>query len=363
MAGRSNKKSAAKKPAQRSIKKVSLKKRITKPIAAVWGAIAIRQKNFLNRRPHRSFRVTRRRDYKRQLALPGYWSFTNQVRILLARRRWLFIKFTVLYGILLFIIFGLMSQDNYTLLNQTLHSLGNNLFQTQIGEFSVNFAVFTGIVTGVFNTQLSPVQQVYGGLLFLLSWLTLIWLLRQVMAGHTNVRLRDGMYFSGSPLVPMFLLFMVVLVQLIPITIALTAYLTANTLNVLDIPILSIAFWLIELLLVLMSVYWISSSFIALVIITLPGMYPLKALKIAGDLVTGRRLRILYRLAWLLLSLFVIWLVVLTPAIMLSNLINLSWLPLVPLTVLLLGSASLVWSATYIYLLYRKLVDDAASPA
>ena len=98
-------------------------------------------------------------------------------------------------------------------------------------------------------------------------------------------------------------------------------------------------------------------------VITLPGLYPLKALKIAGDLVAGRRLRILYRLAWLLFSLFVIWLVALTPAIIISNWINLSWLPLVPLTVLLLGSASLVWSAAYIYLLYRKLVDDAASPA
>ncbi len=363
MARPTNKKSVAKSSARKSRKKASLVKRIIAPLLSLWFVINNRRKNFLNRRPHRSFMLTRRRDYKRQWALSGYWSFTNQVRLLLVRRKLLFVKFTALYSLILFVIFGLMSQDNYTLLNQTLHSLGNNLFQTQIGELSVNLAVFSGIVTGVFNTQLSPLQQVYGGLLFLLSWLTLIWLLRQVMAGHDRVRLRDGMYFSGSPLVPTFLLFMVVLVQLIPLTIAITAYLTANTINVLDIPILSIAFWLIELLLVLMSAYWITSSFIALVVITLPGMYPLKALKIAGDLVAGRRLRILYRLAWLLFSLFVIWLVALTPAIIISNWINLSWLPLVPLTVLLLGSASLVWSAAYIYLLYRKLVDDAASPA
>ena len=259
MARPRNKKSVAKSSARKSRKKASLVKRIIAPLLSLWFVINKRQKNFLNRRPHRSFMLTRRRDYKRQWALSGYWSFTNQVRLLLVRRKLLFVKFTALYSLILFVIFGLMSQDNYTLLNQTLHSLGNNLFQTQIGELSVNLAVFSGIVTGVFNTQLSPLQQVYGGLLFLLSWLTLIWLLRQVMAGHDRVRLRDGMYFSGSPLVPTFLLFMVVLVQLIPLTIAITAYLTANTINVLDIPILSIAFWRIELLHVLMSAYWITS--------------------------------------------------------------------------------------------------------
>src|SRR6266568_5417093 len=35
-------------------------------------AVIIRIKLFLNRRPHRSFRLTRRRDYRRSLKLAGY---------------------------------------------------------------------------------------------------------------------------------------------------------------------------------------------------------------------------------------------------------------------------------------------------
>jgi hypothetical protein len=343
---------------------VSKQKRKKRPLyTKVLAALNLRRKNFLARRPHRSFRKTARRDYKRSFTLPGYWSFTNQVRLLLMRDKSLFIKFIFLYSALSWLVFGIMSQENYVLLNQTIHSVGDNIAQGQLNDLSLNFAIFSGVLSGVFNGQLTPTQQVYGGLFFLLSWLTIVWLLRQSLAGHKNIRLRDGLYFSGSPVVPTFLLFMVVLVQLIPFVVALVAYFTADSLNVLGVPILSIMFWLFELLLVVMSLYWLSSSFIALIVVTLPGMYPLKALKVAGDLVIGRRLRILYRLMWLGLSLGLVWLLVLLPVIALANMANIEWLPLVPLIVLLLGSTSIVWVSAYIYLLYRKLVDDGASPA
>ena len=39
-------------------------------------AIKTRVSGLLVRRPHRSFRLTRRRDYKRSLKMPGYWAFS-----------------------------------------------------------------------------------------------------------------------------------------------------------------------------------------------------------------------------------------------------------------------------------------------
>jgi hypothetical protein len=243
------------------------------------------RKTFLARRPHRSFRKTNRRDYKRGLNLPGYWSFTNQVRVLLMRNKWLFLKFTALYSALSFIAIGILSQANYNLLTSTLHTLGNSLFSGGFGGFSVNVAIFAGVVGGLFNTQLTPTQQVYSGLLVLLAWLTLVWLLRQIMAGHKNIRLRDGLYSSGSPLIATFLLVMVVLVQIIPFVIAVTAYVAASSVNVFGSIFFDAMFWLVELLLVTASLYWITSSLLALIVITLPGMYPWRALRIAGDLV------------------------------------------------------------------------------
>ena len=331
----------------------------------VWllAAINRRRKNFLARRPHRSFCKTGRRDYKRRLQLPGYWSFTNQVRLLLVRNKWLFLKFTALYSILSFVAIGILSQDNYNVLTSTLHTLGNSFFSGGLGQFSVNIAVFAGVVGGVFNTQLTPTQQVYSGLLVLLAWLTLVWLLRQIMAGHKNVRLRDGLYASGSPIVATFLLVMVVLVQIIPFVIAVTAYVAASSVNVLGSIFFDAMFWLVELLLVTASLYWITGSLMALIVVTLPGMYPWRALRVAGDLVVGRRLRLLYRLGWLVFTLFLLWLVVLLPAILVSNISLLKQIPVVPIVVLILLSASMVWIATYLYLLYRKVVDDDTAPA
>ena len=83
---------------------------------------------------------------------------------------------------------------------------------------------------------------------------------------------------------------------------------------------------------------------------------------------TGRRLRILLRSAWLVVLLLLIWLVLLVPTIILEGLIrsslpDLAWLPIVPVVALSITSFSVVFSALYIYLFYRKVVDDDAAPA
>lgn len=322
-----------------------------------------RRKNFVARRPHRSFKITRRRDYKRSLELPGYWSFTNQVRKVLFSHRWLFTKFIIVYTLASGLILGIMSQDNYKLLSNTIHSIGSNALQGQLGGIGQSLVISAGVIGGVFSGQLSQAQQVYSGLLFLLGWLSLIWLLRQVLAGHKKTKLRDGLYSSGSPLIASFVIFLIVLLQTIPLAIAVTAYATAASLDVLGNLLFSSLFWTAELLLTLLSLYWLSNSVIAFVVVTLPGMYPIKALKAASDLVVGRRLRLLYRLSWLLLSIVVFWLVVLTLSVLVVSIGLLQNLPIVPVVVLLLFSITLVWAAAYIYLLYRKLVDDGSAPA
>lgn len=322
-----------------------------------------KKNGLLARRPHRSFRLTRRRDYVRSFALPGYWSFTNQVRKLLWGRKWLFAKFLLLYGLLSALIVGIMSQENYKLLNETIHSLGDTALNGQVGEFTQNIAIFSGVLAGAFNAPLSESQQAYGGLLLLMGWMTAIWLLRQIMAGHKKVKLRDGLYSSGAPLVSTFLILMIILLQLIPAASAVIGYAAAEASGIFDETLFTTFFWILTALLTALSAYWVTSSLIAFVIVTLPGMYPLKAIKAAGDLVVGRRLRVLYRLAWLVISIVVTWGVVVIPTILIDAALNIDWLPLVPVAALVLSAFTLLWSSAYIYLLYRKLVDDGASPA
>lgn len=107
---------------------------------------------------------------------------------------------------------------------------------------------------------------------------------------------------------------------------------------------------------------------IALVVVTLPGMYPMRAIRTAGDLVIGRRVRILLRFIWICLISIIVWAAVMIPIILFDSWLKsvwhgIEWLPLVPVALLAMGSVTVVWIASYVYMLYRKIVDDDASPA
>ena len=343
---------------KKSIKKHSI---IYKFFKSIFLFFKRKYTNLLSRRSHRSFIRTRRRDYIKKLDLPGYWSFTNNVRSLLWSQKWLFSKFVILYALLTGLSVGLVSQDNYQLVSDAVRDVGTNVFEGNISDLGQNVAIFSGVLAGVFSTPKSEAQQIYAGLISILGWLTMVWLLRQHFAGHKKLKLRDGIYNSATPLVSTFLVFMLLFVQTIPFALAAIAYVSAESVQVFDNVLFTTFFWIIELILVTLSIYWISSTFIALIIVTLPGMYPWKAVISAGDLVIGRRLRVLYRLVWMLFILLLIWAILLLPLIGLLQLVKVSWLPIVPLGVLLLSSFSIVWCSAYVYLLYRKVVENDAA--
>jgi hypothetical protein len=70
----------------------------------------------------------------------------------------------------------------------------------------------------------------------------------------------------------------------------------------------------------------------------------------------------------MVLVLAVAWLLVMIPVILFDTWLKgiwvaITWLPIVPFVLLGLTSLTIVWSASYIYLLYRKVVADDAQPA
>jgi hypothetical protein len=324
-------------------------------------------KQYLARRPHRSLRLTRRRDYARSLKLPGYWAFGAQVRRTLWANKKLFIWLVIVYAILTALLVGMASQDAYSTLTDTLRQAGGDVFSGNWGEIDTAGLLFMSAVTGGVSTTLSEVQQIYSGLIFLLTWLTTVWLLRNILAGH-KVKLRDGLYNASAPLLSTFLITLILIVQLLPLAIALIGYAAALASGLLSGGITAMLFWIAAGLLVLLSLYWISSTFIALVVVALPGMYPLDALRTAGDLVTGRRIRILLRLLWLGLEIVIIWALIMIPVILLDTWLKglwsaIEWLPAIPFALLVMSSLTIVWASSYIYLLYRKVVADDAAPA
>lgn len=330
-------------------------------------AIGRHIENYMSRRPHRSFRLTRRRDYTRSLELPGYWAFSNYVFRMLWQERRLFGLLTLVYAILSGLVVGVASQDIYAQLGDTLKETGGDIFEGNVGEIGKAGLLLAATISGGANATPTEGQQIYGAIFILLVWLTTVWLLRNILAGHT-VRLRGGLYNSGAPIVATFFVGIILLIQLLPLGLAFIGYSAAISSGVLTGGVAAMVFWMVASLLAVLSLYWVTSTIIALVIVTLPGMYPMRALRVAGDLVIGRRLRILLRLLWMLLGIVVIWAAVMIPIVIFDTWLKGVWpaiasFPTIPLVLLAASSITVVWAASYVYLLYRKVVDDDASPA
>ena len=330
-------------------------------------AVKKRISGYLKRRPHRSFRFTRRRDYTRSLKLPGYWAFTAYVCKILWSNKKIFLWLAVFYSVVTLLLVGMASQDAYTTLNNTLTSTGSEILVGTWGKIGGAGLLLASAITGGMSTSLSDAQQVYAGLITLLTWLTSVWLLRNILADH-KVKVRDGIYNAGSPIISTFLVSLILFIQLLPFALAIIGYGAASATGLLSNGAEAILFWLAAALLATLSIYLVTGTIFALVIITLPGMYPMKAIKISGDLVIGRRVRILLRLLWLALIELIVWAVVMIPLILLNNWLVGIWsvlnlIPIIPILLLVMSALTIVWTSSYIYLLYRKVVDDEAEPA
>ena len=313
-------------------------------------------------RTHYAFRLSRRRDYTRSLSLPGYWRLSGHVWMTLWRHKRVIGLLIALYTVLYAVLVGVMSQDTYAQLSSTVQAVGSQVVEGNMSGLSQGVALYLTTITNSANSQLDATKQVYAGLLGLLLWLTVVWLLRAMLANKAP-RLRDGLYNSGAPILPTFIVTLVLFVQAFPAAIAAIGYGAASASGLLSGGVETMLFWVVESLLVALSLYWMTSTFIALVVVTLPGMYPIKALRAAGELVLGRRLRVLWRILWLLLLVAIAWTLVVLPMIFFDGWLKsvlpaIQWLPLVPGTLLLIGSVSLTYSAAYIYILYRRIVDD-----
>jgi hypothetical protein len=253
-------------------------------------------------------------------------------------------------------------------MRETVNDTSGGVFEGFWGEIGKAGLLLVGGVTGSYSEATTGTSaQIFATIIGLLVWLTTVWLLRAIVAGR-KPKMRDGIYNAGAPIVPTFFVASVLVLQMIPLALALFGYNSAVSSGLLDGGVEAMLFWSVAGLLAVLSLYWMTTTLVALVVVTLPGMYPMQAFRTSGDLVVGRRLRILLRLLWMLATVAISWVVIVIPIILFDGWLKsvwqaVAWLPLVPVTFLLMGSATLIWIASYIYLLYRRIVEDDALPA
>lgn len=319
-------------------------------------------RDYMARRPHRSFRRTMRRDYRRSLQLPGYWAFSWHVSATLLRWKKPFVELAVVYAVLSAVLVGMGSQDTFNQFVDLFRS--TNVFGGGWGNVGQAGILFISTVTGsISNPSPNGGQGMLGFLLILMVWLTVVWLLRAFLAGQLP-RLRDGLYNAGAPIIAMIIVALFGLVQLIPLALGL--FMSSSAFSVTGV--LAMLLWLLISTLVALSLYWLTSTVFAMIIVALPGMYPWQALRTAGDLVMGRRVRILLRFLWAVLGVILGWAIVMIPLILIDVWLGSVWawvrvIPVIPVALMALATISLIWLSAYVYLLYRRVVDDDAAPA
>ena len=278
----------------------------------------------------------------------------------------MFLSMIVLYALIIIFLGIITSQSTYDSIGKLVSESLGKIFDGGVGQL-LNAGMLTFSSLAIDTTSLRAEQGVMLALLVLMTWLTAVWLLREILLGF-KPKLRDGLYNATAPLISTSVVLLILLIQLSPVGIMALAYSALVSVHILTEGFGMMLFGLLAASVLTLVLYWVTSTIIALVVVALPGMYPLRAIQAASDLVVGRRLRIMLRIVWAFVYSSVVWCVVMVSLVLLERGLSskLKWLesvPIVPFAGAFMMALLFVWLAAYIYLLYRKVVADDAKPA
>lgn len=311
---------------------------------------------------HRSFRRSYREDYDHPFEAPGLLSHAMRAFKIFFKNWRLFVPLILIIVIANIALVGLMSEETYVTFQNSLNETTDKLKSGELGTFARSgLLLISTITTGGLSQGMTESQQLSAVILFLITWLVTIYLVRQRLANH-KVRLRDGLYNALAPFISTLIVVAVILVEAIPIMIVIITYSAAVATNFLATPFYALIYFIFAALLILLSTYLISSSLVALIAVSAPGLYPFVAIRTARELLIGRRIKFIIRLIYLFFTLIIVWIVVMLPLITLDLVLKsalefLQGVPFVSFELLFMTCFSIIYGTIYLYLFYRRLLD------
>jgi hypothetical protein len=292
---------------------------------------------------HRTLRLSKKK-LKQPQSIPSAWQLLKDTTSILKNNKKLFFGIAILNAVIAFLfIRGLSSSFD---LVDVKHNV-TDLVEGQSGKLYTAVAVFGYLVTTA-SSSVSDKASVYQLVWTVVTTLAIIWAVRQIKSGE-KPRIRDTYYKGMYPLIPFVLVVIVICVQLIPLLFGNLIYATILQ-NGIAVSVLEKFLWfLLFMVLALLSAYMLISSLFSLYIVTLPDMTPLRALRSARELVLHRRLAISLRIIALPLIVLLVGALIFIPLIIFAA-------PVVEIIFLLLTGIGLIFIHTYMYLLYRSLL-------
>lgn len=310
--------------------------------------------------PHKSFRRSYREDYNRELEVPGimYHIFASFKVIF---KNWkLFLPLLIIAIILSGLFVGIMDEGTYVEFQDILDETSEQIAGGDVGNVAkAGLLLLSTVTTGGLSGSSNEAAVVFAIIIFLIIWLVTIFLLRHRLAGH-EIKLRDGLYNATTPLISTFVVFVVALFQCIPIFLLIIVLSAAVKTEFLATPFYALLFFVFAALMILISGYLLSSSLIAFVAVSAPGLYPMRALQTASDLMMGRRVKFIIRLIALILALAIIWVIILIPLILFDLWMKtFEWtkgIPFIPICLTTMTCFSGIYITAYLYLYYRWML-------
>lgn len=315
-------------------------------------------------RLHRSFKRSYYEDYQRKTELPSLTSQASAAFKMFFKFWKIFLPLLLIFvGLYIFLI-GAMSENTLADVKANVEQTNKDVADGKIGTVGKAGLTLLGIISTGGLTTMNDAQVVIAVLLFTIIWLVTIYLARHLLAGHQEIKMRDGFYSALSPLVSTLVVGLIIFLEAVPIMLTIIVFQVALTTEFLSTPFYALLFFMFAALMITLSLYLLSSSFFAIIVVSAPGLYPLTAVWMAKNLIMGRRLRFLIRVFYLVIIVALLYLLLLMPAIILDGALKsqFTWfaeskIPFVAIIQLTITVFIFIYLSIYFYLFYRALLD------
>ena len=312
-------------------------------------------------RPHRSFKRSYREDYKRKLEVPGITYHAAKTFSVIFKNWKLFLPLLIIAVVMAIVFIGLMNESTFQQFQQVLNQTTEEMGYGDIGYVAkAGLLLISTVTTGGLSSSSKETNTIFFVLIFLILWLCTIFILRHRLAGH-KIKLRDALYNAMTPMISSFVIFAIAVIQCIPIFLLIIVYSAAVQTEFLATPFYALLFFIFAALMVILSGYLLSSSLMAFVAVSAPGLYPMKAMHAASDLMMGRRFKFILRIIALFIILSLTWVAVMLPLIIFDLLMkNFEWaagIPFVPVCLLVMTCFTGIYITAYLYLYYRWMLN------
>lgn len=193
----------------------------------------------------------------------------------------------------------------------------------------------------------SPSNTMLQMILFLVASMAFVWALRK-LRGLKKFKIRQAYYEGSSNLIAMLLVVLMLLLTLIPASIATAAI--SFGLPIAGSGLEKMIIYVFGVTLISLSLYWLAVWWPSFYIIMLPGTMPIASMRAAAELTKYNRLKIMLRHVYIFITLFVIFMAIVIP-------VALIWQRIIPITVYVTIFGLFGVMHIMLFTLYRSLVD------